>query len=247
MRYLPLKIFSNDYNLIAAESTRLGGISKFPYESLNLGSFTSDNQIDVTANKKLLYADLGFSMDRVASSFQCHGNEVFNVTEPGHYEGFDALITRQKNIFLQILVADCVPILLFDPVNEVVAAIHAGWRGTTQKIVSQTLLKMERLFQTKATNCIGYVGTCITQPFFEVDEDVAIHFLDKFCLFNKERNKYFIDLKGANVQAMIDSGMDINKISISPYCTVQDNHLFFSHRHEKGSTGRFGVIIGMKA
>ena len=247
MRYQAIEIFSFHNKLLAVESTRLGGVSTQPYSSLNLGAFTNDRQDHIQNNKDVLYADIKINGSQIASSFQCHGNEVLNVIEPGYYEGFDALITNKKDIFLQILVADCTPILLFDPQNEVVAAIHAGWRGTVNNIVKQTLEKMKDVFNTNPFDCLAYVGTCITQPFFEVDEDVALYFDEEFYVFDKEKNKYFIDLKGCNVRALSDAGLMKNHIAVSPFCTVKDNHLFFSHRHEKGTTGRFGVIIGMKA
>jgi len=247
MRYQAIEILSFNNKLLAIESTRWGGISIQPYSSLNLGAFTNDHKEAVQRNKEILYSDLGINGDQIASSFQCHGNEVLNVIEPGYYEGFDALITNKKDIFLQILVADCTPILLFDPTNEVVAAIHAGWRGTANNIVQNTLEKMKDVFNTNPSDCFAYVGTCISQPFFEVDEDVALYFDEEFYVFDKEKNKYFIDLKGCNVLALSDVGLMNNRIAVSPFCTVKDNDLFFSHRHEKGTTGRFGVIIGMKA
>ena len=247
MRYQAIEILSFNNKLLAIESTRWGGISIQPYSSLNLGAFTNDHKEAVQRNKEILYSDLGINGDQIASSFQCHGNEVLNVIEPGYYEGFDALITNKKDIFLQILVADCTPILLFDPQNEVVAAIHAGWRGTANNIVQNTLEKMKDVFNTNPSDCFAYVGTCISQPFFEVDEDAALYFDQEFYVFDKEKNKYFIDLKTCNVRALSDAGLMKNRIAVSPFCTVKDNDLFFSHRHEKGKTGRFGVIIGMKA
>jgi YfiH family protein len=247
MRYQAIEIFNFHDHLLAIESTRWGGVSTQPYSSLNLGAFTNDLKEDVQQNKEILYTDLGINGNQIASSFQCHGNEVLNVIEPGYYEGFDALITNKKDIFLQILVADCTPMLLYDPQNEVVAAIHAGWRGSVNNIVQKTLEKMKEDFNTNPSDCLAYVGTCITQPFFEVDEDVGLYFDQEFYVFDKKKNKYFIDLKGCNVEALIHSGLLENHISVSPFCTVKDNNLFFSHRHEKGTTGRFGVIIGMKA
>ncbi len=246
MRYQPIEIFSFDDHLLAIESTRNGGSSDGAYASLNLGAFTNDLKEAVQRNKELLYTDLGINGDQIASSFQCHGNEVLNVVEPGYYVGFDALITNNKNIFLQILVADCTPMLLFDPIHEVIAAIHAGWRGTANAIVQKTLDKMNLHFQTNPSDCFAYVGTCISQAFFEVDEDVAVYFDQEFYVFDKEKNKYFIDLKACNTRALSDAGLIKNHIAISPFCTVKNNNLFFSHRYEKGTTGRFGVIIGMR-
>lgn len=246
MRYQPINIFSFHDHLLAIETTRKGGNYDGAFASLNLGAFTNDLKEAVQQNKEILYTDLGINGNQIASSFQCHGNEVLNAVEPGHYEGFDALITNKKDVFLQILVADCAPILLFDPIQEVVAAIHAGWRGTANAIVQKTLDKMTLHFQTKPPDCFAYVGTCISQAFFEVDKDVADNFDLEFYVFDKEKDKYFIDLKACNVRALSDAGLMKNHIAVSPFCTVKDNDLFFSHRYEKGITGRFGVIIGMR-
>lgn len=246
MRYQAIEIFSFQDKLLALESTRLGGVSAYPYNSLNLGAFTNDQKDHVQQNKEILYQDIKIDETQIASSFQCHGNEVLNVLKPGYYEGFDALVTNKKNIFLQILVADCTPILLFDPLNEAVAAIHAGWRGTANAIVQKTLEKMNEYYKTNPSDCFAYVGTCISQPFFEVDEDVAQHFKQEFYVFDELKGKYFIDLKLCNIKELIHLGLSENHISVSPFCTVKDNHLYFSHRHEKGTTGRFGVIIGMR-
>jgi hypothetical protein len=162
-------------------------------------------------------------------------------------------------IFLAVMFADIILLDIFNtlglPTSTTVsivfellgAAIHAGWRGTANAIVQKTLDKMIMHFHTHPSDCFAYVGTCISQPFFEVDEDVALYFDQEFYVFDKEKNKYFIDLKGCNVRALSDAGLMKNHISVSPFCTVKDNDLFFSHRHEKGTTGRFGVIIGMKA
>ena len=246
MRYQPINFFSFNDHLLAIESTRKGGSSEGAYASLNLGAFTNDLKEAVQQNKEILYSDLRINGDQIASSFQCHGNEVLNVVEPGYYEGFDALITNKKDIFLQILVADCTPILLFDPIHEVVAAIHAGWRGTANAIVQKTLDKMTLHFHTNPSDCFAYVGTCISQFYFEVDHDVAQYFDQEFYVFDKVIDKYFIVLKGCNARALSSAGLMKNHIAISPFCTVKDNDLFFSHRYEKGATGRFGVIIGMR-
>ncbi|NBU35582.1 MAG: peptidoglycan editing factor PgeF [Bacteroidetes bacterium] len=246
MRYQTIEIFNFSKKLLAIESTRLGGVSDHPFHSLNLGVFTNDSQNCVQENKEILYQDLKIEESQVASAFQCHGNDVLNVVQPGYYEGFDALMTDKKNIFLQILVADCTPILLFDPVKEVIAAIHAGWRGTVKGIIPRTLEKMSEIFNSNPADCFAYIGTCISQKFFEVDEDVVQYFEKEFYVYDEKKAKYFIDLKLCSLKALLHSGISENHVSVSPFCTVKDNHLFFSHRHEKGTTGRFGIIIGMR-
>jgi YfiH family protein len=246
MKYRTLEIFSFNDSLLAVESTRQGGVSEPPFHSLNLSPFTRDCRDHVLANQRLLYAAVHIDESQIAGSFQCHGTEVLHVLEPGHYEGYDALMTRKKDIFLQILVADCTPVLLYDPKNEVVAAIHAGWRGTVNGIVTGTLKEMTAVFKTNPSDCYAYVGTCISQSFFEVDEDVASYFNKDFVQYDENKGKFLIDLKQCHFRSLIHAGLPENHVSVSPYCTIGNNELFFSHRHEQGTTGRFGVLIGMR-
>lgn len=105
-----------------------------------------------------------------------HGDKVLYAIEPGDFTGFDALVTDRKGIFVAVSVADCTPILIYDSENEVVAAVHAGWRGTVDGIVFKTLETMQDHFGTQAANCFAYIGTCIDECSFEVNADVADFF-----------------------------------------------------------------------
>ncbi len=239
------KIF-NDYNIIAAQSTRLGGISPAPFASMNLGLSVNDTKENVLQNRKLFFEGLGIKLDQLAISKQVHGNDVQIITEPIMEGDFDAKITKKRNIFLVISIADCTPILIYDTKNNAVAAIHAGWKGTIGKIVSHTLLKMKNNYGTVGVDCKAYIGACIGYDNFEVGEDVAQHFDAAFKRFDTTKQKYFVDLKAVNKQQLIDFGIKPENIEISNYCTVQNNDLFFSHRKEKGMTGRMMAVIGIK-
>lgn len=239
-------IFHSFPELIAAESTRHGGVSEPPYASLNLGGSTQDDPEHVAENRRRFYASLGIEADQVASSHQVHGSEVWVTDQPGRQQGHDAVITNQPGVFTLVTVADCTPILVYDAGTKAVAAIHAGWRGTVAGIVAKTLQTMQEQYGTQPKDCYGYVGTCIDECSFEVGADVADHFISDFKRWDETREKFFVDLKAANAQQLRDFGMPEHQIGISPYSTVLNNQDYFSHRLEKGLTGRMVAVIGRK-
>ena len=239
-------IFQSFPELLAAESTRHGGLSSFPYQSLNVGLFTEDRPEDIRQNRGLLFSSLGISEDQVASSHQVHGDQILMAEKPGFYEGYDALITSRPGLFLSVTIADCTPILVYDPVHRAVAAIHAGWRGTASRIVQKTMQAMKEVFKTRAEDCYAYVGTCIDECSYEVGAEVAGHFETPFSRFDTEKQKYFLDLKDANAAQLRAEGMAEERIGISPYSTVLHNEDYFSHRKEKGETGRMLALVGVR-
>jgi YfiH family protein len=239
-------VFSNYPQIAAAESTRHGGVSTVPFESLNLGLHTADDPLAVAENRKRFFAALGFTPLQVAVSHQVHGAKILRVEEPGFHEGYDALMTDKPQILLAVTIADCTPILVFDPVQHAVAAIHAGWKGTAAKIVCKTLEAMQRTYGTKMADCFAYVGTCIDYCDFEVDADVADHFDPEHKRWNEVKQKYFVDLKAANQTQLLDGGLSSDHIQISPFSTIGHNQDYFSHRLEKGKTGRMLATIGLR-
>lgn len=239
-------IFSRATQLIAAESTRHGGVSQAPYNSLNLGKSTDDQPEHVLENRRRFCAALGFSPEQLAWSKQVHGDQIRLVDTPGGATGFDALITREPGILLAVSVADCTPILVYDRRTEAVAAIHAGWRGTAAGIVLKTLEAMSLHFGTTATDCLAYVGTCIDECSFEVGDDVAAAFTAAHKRWDDARSKYFVDLKRANASQLLDFGLREDQIEISDFSTVLHNADYFSHRLERGVTGRMMAVIGRR-
>lgn len=240
-------VFAPFRGLTAAESTRHGGVSAAPYHALNLGKSTGDDPECVAQNRRLFCAALGFQPDQMAWSKQVHGDQVRIVTAPGGAEGYDALITNRSDILLCVSVADCTPVLIFDRATGAMAAIHAGWRGTAARIVHKTLLRMAAEYGTRGQDCYAYTGTCIEQARFETGEEVARQFAPHLWYFDPGRNKYFIDLKGANHAQLLEFGIPPEQTQQSPWCTMRDNADYFSHRAEKGTTGRMLAVIGKKA
>lgn len=236
----------NQQEIIAAQSTRAGGVSTTPFFSLNLGLSVNDNEENVAQNRKLFFEKSGIPSSRICTQHQVHGSELHVATQPGHHSGFDAQITDRRNLFLVVSIADCTPILIHDTKNHAVAAIHAGWRGTAAQIVTHTLSKMNKEYGTEGKDCRAFIGACISFTRFEVGNEVAAQFEGQLKYFDTEKQKWRVDLKEANRQQLLAFGLKENHIEVSTYCTVEHNHLFFSHRKENGTTGRMMAVIGMK-
>ncbi len=243
--FLTPEIFTPFRNLIAGQTTRHGGKSQAPFESLNLSFSVGDDENTVQENRLRLCGHLGITPDRLATSTQVHGSSVIKVTRPGHYEGYDALVTNQRQIVLGVSIADCVPVLIYDPVNLAVAAVHAGWKGTQLAIVQCTLETMASEFGTKYEECLAYVGTCIQGCDYEVGHNVAQHFNSAYLTKRKEPGKWLLDLSLANSDQLIRMGVKPGKIERSFFSTLKDHTHFFSHRYSKGKTGRMMALIGM--
>jgi polyphenol oxidase len=239
-------IFRDVPSLLAAESTRHGGISTGAYSSNNLGINTDDVPKHVAENRRRWLAQWGHTEATLASSYQVHGTEVFVATEGGRTTGYDALITNVPGLLVGVTVADCTPILVYDQRTQVAAAIHAGWRGTVGGIVLKTLQTMQRTYGTKPTDCLAYVGTCIDAANFEVGPEVATQFADDHKTIDPSTGKALADLKAANAAQLRQFGLTDLQIELSPYSTILHNADYYSHRLEKGVTGRMLAVIGIK-
>lgn len=244
--YLVPKIFNPFPNIVAVQSTRLGGYSQAPFGSQNLGLFTKDDTKSVARNRQQFFRRLGFSQAQTAGSHQVHSDRVLLVDKPGQFEGYDALVSRETNILLTIATADCTPVLMYDPQTQVCAAAHAGWRGTVNEILLKTLGLMERAFSVQPKDCFAYIGPCIDRCSFEVDADVADHFSPDCKEWDEAKGKFFVDLKKANQSQLISAGLSAKNIAMSPYSTYVDNDLFYSYRKENGITGRMLTVIGRR-
>ncbi len=161
-------------------------------------------------------------------------------------EDCDALITDVKGVVLSILTADCVPVLLYDQKKNVVAAIHAGWKGTKANIVSKTVQKMIEVFDSNPKEILAGIAPSIGSCCYEVGEDVAGHFFTTPKSFTKEGEKYMLNLPYLNQKQLLDAGIEESNIEMSNTCTACDVERFFSYRKEKGCSGRFMSMIGLK-
>jgi len=241
-------------------SGRTGGVSKDGYSSLNIGLSTDDSPENVVANRKKLAAEVGIPSGNFVFQNQVHHNTVKLITEKEKGAGTlshsnaiadtDAMITNTKGICITLYVADCVPIILFDPVTNSVGVAHSGWQSTLKNIAGETVSAMQKAFGTKPENIIAGIGPSISQTNFEIGEDVvklvhnAFENPDELLEFNEKSGKFHLDLWLACQNQLTDAGLTPYNIEIMNICSYGNNEQFFSARREVKS-GRFaaGIIL----
>jgi hypothetical protein len=243
----PSKFEKKFPQIIMGESRRNGGVGIYPYESLNLGLNTQDEIASVNVNRQIFFDLLNISSDQVVGGLQVHDDLILEAKQSGYFSGYDAFVTNQKALFLTIGIADCTPVLIFDPIHSAIGAAHAGWKGTAKNIASKTLLKMKELYGSEPKDCFVFIGTCIDTANFEVGEEVAEKFASEFVHYFPNSNRPHIDLKSANLQQLLDLGVSKENIEISEFSTVLDNEHYFSYRKENAQTGRLLAVIGIRA
>lgn len=223
-----------------------------PY-AFSLALHTQEDAQEIAKNRALLKKQFPHQNFIVAN--QTHSANIHVVTQAKEVgwesledaiENCDALITNQKNIMLTILTADCVPILLFDPVQKVVAAVHAGWRGTEQQILLKTVQKMQEVFQTNPKDILAGIAPSIGKCCYEVDWNVAKHFEPIENAYHQKNDKYMLDLPYINQQQLLNIGVKTENIEMSNLCTACHVEHYFSYRKEQGCSGRFISTIGLK-
>lgn len=238
-------------------STRLGGVSPFPENDLNLAGFDEDSAENIYENRQrfLSVFDDDFTL---ASAWQVHGDGVKVVKNledaKRDEEKFDSLVSNVPNILLGVKTADCVPVLIGDTKIKAFAAIHAGWRGTVESIVVQAVKKMKIEYGTDAKDLICAIGPAATCRNYEIGQDVIDAFTQKFSTSGKllcesRKGHAFIDLHLANKDQLLSIGVPLENIFTASFCTMERTDLFFSYRVEKkkyGKTGRLMSVIGRK-
>jgi polyphenol oxidase len=234
------QIFSDHDEIRSGMSTRLGSPSRTGFE-MNLSYHRGDDTRAVTNNREIFFSQIGIDTKWLAVPFQCHSTEVLRVDTPGEYQNYDALITDQKHVAVAVTVADCVPILLFDPVNKVIGAVHAGWKGTAHSIGMCAVSSMMKEYGTNPAKLLVFIGPSAGVCCYEVSEDVAVMFRNK--IVSSDNNKVFIDLKQENSQNLQEAGVLAANIEISSYCTICDPVLFHSHRRNGSKAGRMMAAI----
>ncbi|MCU0433853.1 MAG: peptidoglycan editing factor PgeF [Bacteroidia bacterium] len=220
-------------------STRHGGVSQAPYQSLNLGG-SEDIPEHIEQNRTLFLQSLGLENTPVAWMRQVHGADVC-VAQPGP-QTCDALVTNQKNIVLAVSTADCYPLLLHDPVNHVIGAAHAGWRGTLAHIAEETVKEMCRLGASHK-HIRAAIGPGICGQKYEVSEEVIEQF--RYAGFPHSIHHHrLLDLARANSFVLEECGIHPENIDVLNRCSTESD--FFSFRRDNGKTGRMWSVIVLK-
>jgi len=247
-----------------AISTRQGGVSLAPYDSLNLGLHVGDVDENVLVNREKFAQSLGFELDDIVTPNQIHGVNVVRVDESHRGRGSkiysdsiektDALITDVENLPLMLCFADCVPILFVDVENRAVGLAHGGWKGTVNKIAAKTFLAMRENFGTKPENCfVGIgpsIGACCYEVGAEVKNSCKKNFPDHDELIINRDGKTFFDLQAANKIQLEEIGLPEKNIDVSGECTCCNSNFYFSYRAARKNnlteTGRISALIAIR-
>ena len=225
-----------------AMSTRSGGVSPEPF-GMNLSFRVGDDPANVAENRKRFFGSLGFSDSGSAIPHQCHSSSIQVVSQPGEYESCDGLVTQITDLPLVVTVADCLPIVLYDPTQPVLALIHAGWRGTAQGIAAEAVEVMVKQCGANADEIIAFLGPSAGVCCYEVGGKVAEVFsLDQI---EQREDRLYLNLKKANADQLLGSGVKIENIEISPYCTICTPQFFHSHRRDRNKAGRMMAVASL--
>ncbi|MGI5963420.1 MAG: peptidoglycan editing factor PgeF [Lawsonibacter sp.] len=239
-------------------STRLGGVSPPPWDSLNLGANRGDTPEHVRENFSRFCAALGTDVRSLVKNHQVHSSNVRIVTvqdilpdpaAPGVFPA-DALVTNTPGLCLTIFSGDCIPILFYDPVQRCVAAAHAGWRGTAAGIAACTVQTMVDSFGCRPEDILAAIGPGISTCCFETHTDVPEQLCaalgtdaQPFLHPLPNSGKFQVDLKGVNAKWLLRSGLVSEHISISCACTACHLEEFWSHRIQGNRRGSMAAMI----
>lgn len=222
----------------------------------SLALHTGQERSCIVKNRKQAASLLGAEGQyRFVTANQTHGSHIEVITEKkdrgwesaeGVVPECDALITDVEEVILAILTADCVPILLYDPKQGAIGAVHAGWRGTQAEIAFKTVQKMKEAFGSNPEEIIAGIAPSIGRCCYEVGEEVAQFFKKEPEVLEKRGQSYRLDLPLANKIQLLAAGLTEENIEMSGICTACETKRFFSYRKEKGCAGRFMSMIGLK-
>ena len=231
--------------------TRHGGVSDAPFGALNVGGTVGDVVENVHENHRLMYDVLDANAAQACTTWQVHGADV--VMSNGPVAGrkwvarADSIITNREGVPLVMRFADCVPLIMYDPQKRAIGLAHAGWRGTVKGVGKETVLAMKDAYGCRPEDIRVVVGPSISIEKFQVGEEVVAAFDNHFGTTeglmrrDPDDGTAYMDLWEANRRDLAAIGVE--HIEIMGICTASNTDDFFSHRQEKGKTGRFGVVV----
>ncbi len=225
-------------NVRALQTTRIGGLSRTPYDSLNLGSHVADAPLDVARNRMLLNTLMPSEPIWLE---QVHGIVVANADNASCLPQADACIATHRSAVCVVMTADCLPVLLCDQQGTVVGAVHAGWKGLASGVIEAAVQAMK----VPAKNLMAWLGPAISQDAFEVGAEVRDVFIDadlqaEEAFVAGQNGKWLADIYALASLRLNELG--ITRIYGGDYCTYEDARRFFSYRRD-GVTGRMGTFI----
>lgn len=250
LRFYQFDIFSK--NILNAVFTRQGGVSPEPWNSLNLSISVGDDPARVAENRVHAFNSLGRNPASLHDVWLVHGTDVVHAEAPrplnAPVEKADILFTDNPEVSLFMRFADCVPLLFHDPKKHVIGISHAGWMGTAKGVAEVSIQTMQERYGSKPQDVVVGIGPSISVDHYEVGEEVAAQFREKYGgdseqVLQARDGKIYLDLWTANALQL--QKMGVEHIQISGLCTACHLEDWYSHRAEKGKTGRFGALLAM--
>lgn len=235
--------------LTHAFCTRLGGASQDDYKSLNMSFREGDEEFRVLANWDKLAAAFEIPLDDFLVLNQVHGDDILVIKPHGDYFtsrdalNYDAIVTNRTNLAICVKTADCVPVFIVDRIKKVIAAVHAGWRGSALGISGKVVRLMQNQYGSVPHDLLAAIGPSIGKCCYEVDAAAAEAFrshknADKFLFAGNRKGHWMLDLVETNRRQLLDNGIPEANIEAAGLCTVCHQDAFFSHRGSGGITGR---------
>jgi len=262
IKYFNCRELNNTNLVVNAFTTRTGGVSRTPFDNLNLAYNVGDKESCVAENRKIILDALSIDHRTAVTAQQVHKDKISLVLKEDKGKGAfkyskgitqsDALITDIPGIPLLMCYADCVPIFILDPAKKAIALVHSGRKGTELELTLKTLFKMKKIFETNPRSCLAAIFPSIGPCCYSIKEENKIddYWLneDKYNepISLQNRSGRSLDLKKANHLQLIKAGLQEKNIFISEICTADYPELFFSYRRDKGNSGRMAAIFMLK-
>ena len=256
--YLSVPSFDRTGLVTTCFTTRLGGVSEPPIDSMNLGFGRGDAREAVLENYRICGTGAGFPHERTVAFTQVHKNNIRVATDSDAGEAFlpekrefDGIITNTPQLPIATYHADCIPIFLLDPIKRACGVVHAGWRGTAQKIAAEGVLAMGRAFGSSPGDILAAIGPGICKNCFETDSDVPDEMVKAFGAsafphISQRGERFRVDLPLLNRTALAETGVPKSNISLSGECTSCKPDLYWSHRKTGGVRGCMMAVIMLK-
>lgn len=252
IRYYTFDTFSNA--ITHAVFTRRGGVSPAPWHSLNVGGSVKDDPARVAENRIRSFELMGRDPASIHDVWLVHGTDIVHAEAPRPLDHpsarADILFTDNPEVTLFMRFGDCVPVLFHDPQKKVIGIAHAGWMGTIRGVVGAAVRSMQERYGSKPEDIVAGIGPSIGVDHYEVGADVIVQFQEKYgkdadSVLETRDGSTYLDLWTANQIQLKHAG--VQQIEVSGVCTACHLDDWFSHRAEKGQTGRFGALMALQA
>lgn len=243
MNYLSSLLLNQYPGLVFGFSLRYAPGAQPPFYH-NMSLTVGDDPDRVWQTRYAFFRSLGLDPAQVALQKQVHSDIITFVDKGGVFGESDALITDKPGIGLAISAADCTPVFLYDPVQKIICGVHSGWKGTVNRIVPKAILRLSSDFGVRPENLIAYIGPSVSAINYQVGEDVAALFPEKFVI--RKHGSLYADVAGLNYAYLLDAGVNPATIQYSQACTVACKDMFHSYRRDGAHSGRALGVIAMK-